>query len=330
MPKVPPANCKLRQKSLVIMASFDVFKKAGHRGGRALRRLADIMDTQPVNRFLQFSSPGHYYSPIPDSADIEANRATYFDSSRSEIPGVDLNLATQLATIARLAPFAADYTPALEVASAAAAGARYFLVNGFYESLDAFVLYGMLRMLSPQRMIEVGSGFSSALSLDVSARFLASPPKVTFVEPNPQRLLNLLRPEDNRIATVIAQPVQKLDPVVFQQLNGNDILFIDSSHVSKIGSDVNYLFFEVFPGLQSGVVIHIHDIFWPFEYPEDWFSKGRCWNELYLVRALLSASKRYEILHFNSYLFRQQRAALAVYPSWATSNDGGSIWLRVR
>src|SRR5471032_1228815 len=120
----------------------------------------------------------------------------------------------------------------------------------------------------------------------MSARvFCPTLPAMTFVDPEPDRLRLLLREDDARRATVIPQPVQQLDPRQFRHFGRNDILFIDSSHVSKIGSDVNYLFFEVLPRLASGVVIHVHDIFWPFEYPEEWFREGRCYNELYLVHA---------------------------------------------
>jgi hypothetical protein len=316
------------------MTPLDWLKWVSRGGGRGLRRLSDIMDPppaqSPVNRFLSAYPPGHYYSPIPDLAEIEAHRQDYFRDGRENLPGISLDVGTQLSTVRELARYASDYHPAVDHSQAAITSERYFLANGFFESLDAFALYGMLRWLSPRQIFEVGSGFSSALILDVSARFLATRPSLTFVDPEPQRLMNLLRPQDLQVATVIAGPVQQLDPSRFDQLGPNDILFVDSSHVSKIGSDVNFLVFEVLPRLASGVVVHIHDIFWPFEYPEPWFAAGRCWNELYLVRALLSAGMRYEMLHFNSYLFQCHRAALGVYPSWATSSSGASLWLRVR
>ena len=312
------------------MSPLDRLKRLSRRSGHVVRRLANIMDPPPVNPFLNFAAPGHYYNPIPESADIEAHRSTYFDLDRDNIPGVSLDVTTQLAIVADLAQFAPDYMPAADRPSAEVAGARFFLVNGFFESLDAFVLYAMLRRLAPRQMFEVGSGFSSALTLDVSARFLVAPPAMTFVDPEPQRLMDLLDTGDTQRATIIAHPVQQLDPERFRQLGRDDILFIDSSHISKIGSDVNYLLLEALPRLASGVVVHIHDIFWPFEYPEAWFREGRCFNELYLVRALLSAGTRYEILHFNSYLFHRHCTDLAAYPSWATTSGGGSLWLRVR
>ncbi len=316
------------------MTALDWLKRISRGFGRNLRHVSNLMDPPPapppVNGFLNFSAPGHYYSPIPDIADIEAHRTSYFYSARNDITGISLNVANQLATVAEFQKFANDYQPAADQSSAALAGTRFFLANGFFESLDAFVLYAMLRHFTPQQLIEVGSGYSSALTLDVSARCLATPPRLTFVDPEPQRLMAQLNSGDLERATVLAQRVQELDPSRFEQLDRNDILFIDSSHVAKIGSDVNFLLFEVLPRLAAGVIVHIHDIFWPFEYPETWYREGRCWNEIYLVRALLSAGSRYEILHFNSYLFQRHREALAGYPSWATTSGGGSLWLRVR
>lgn len=316
------------------MTPLDWIKGLSRRSGHGLRKLANVMDPPPApppgNRFLSLFAPGHYYSPIPDITDIESHRSQYFDESREALSGISLDLDTQTSTATALAAYAADYQPAADRAAATKAGERFFLNNGFFESLDAYALFGMLRLQRPKQVFEIGSGFSSALILDISTRFLATRPSLTFVDPEPERLMTLLRPPDLRLATVLAYPVQQIEPARFDHLGRNDILFIDSSHVSKIGSDVNFLVFEVLPRLASGVIVHIHDIFWPFEYPESWYREGRCWNEIYLVRTLLSASDRYEMLHFNSFLFHRHRTALTDYPAWATTSAGGSLWLRVK
>jgi hypothetical protein len=113
-------------------------------------------------------------------------------------------------------------------------------------------------------------------------------------------------------------------------LRSGDVLFVDSSHVAKIGSDVNSLFFDVLPNLAPGVVVHVHDIHYPFEYPKDWVFEGRAWNEAYLLRAFLTMNTDYEILLFNSYLscFHIDEVA-QLMPGWRI-NPGGSIWLRRR
>jgi hypothetical protein len=113
-------------------------------------------------------------------------------------------------------------------------------------------------------------------------------------------------------------------------LEANDILFIDSSHVSKAGSDVNHLFFTVLPRLKPGVLVHVHDVFYPFEYPLGWLRQGRAWNELYLLRAFLQYNTAFEMLFFNSFLWKHHKEQLAAKLPRMATNPGGSIWLRKR
>lgn len=115
---------------------------------------------------------------------------------------------------------------------------------------------------------------------------------------------------------------------MFSELKANDILFIDSTHVSKLGSDVNSIFFNILPRLNSGVIIHLHDIFWPFEYPASWIQDGRAWNEIYILRAMLQHNKDYSILFFSDYLRN-------TYFNWFSENvplflrnSGGNFWIK--
>jgi hypothetical protein len=106
------------------------------------------------------------------------------------------------------------------------------------------------------------------------------------------------------------------------------VLFIDSTHVSKAGSDVNHELFEILPRLKPGVLVHFHDVFWPFEYPEAWtFESRRSWNEIYLLRAFLSGNREYEIVFFNDYFRARHGDAAAAVPKFA-QNPGGGLWLR--
>ncbi|MBA2743875.1 MAG: hypothetical protein H0U43_06130 [Chthoniobacterales bacterium] len=124
--------------------------------------------------------------------------------------------------------------------------------------------------------------------------------------------------------------MQEVDTSVFMSLQSNDILLIDSTHVSKLGSDVNYIFFEILPKLETGVCVHIHDIFWPFEYPPDWIDQGRAWNEAYLLRALLQHSSRFDILYFSDFMFLQNEKSIKEQAPLLTRNSGAHVWLRVR
>ena len=129
--------------------------------------------------------------------------------------------------------------------------------------------------------------------------------------------------------SLIEKKVQDIDLEFFSQLESGDILFIDSSHTVKIGGDVNYLFLEVLPRLKPGVIVHVHDIFLPFEYRRDWvLDEFRFWTEQYLLQAFLTFNSEFEVLMANSYLnhYHQQelKAAFPGLPSWA----GGSFWMR--
>ena len=121
---------------------------------------------------------------------------------------------------------------------------------------------------------------------------------MTFIEPFPDRLRRILRSGDER-HTLLTMPVQDVPLRHFTGLETNDILFIDSSHVVKIGSDVNWLLTNVLPALNRGVIVHIHDIFWPFGYPDAWLVEGRAWNEVYVVQAFLQFNSAFDVLWFS-------------------------------
>ena len=175
----------------------------------------------------------------------------------------------------------------------------------------------------------MGSGHSSCMTLDTRDLFLGGEMDCTFIEPYPELLNSLIRDEDRATIKVIPKRVQDVDLSLFRELGAGDVLFIDSTHVSKAGSDVNYLFFEVLPVLADGVYIHIHDIFYPFEYPKQWvLDEGRAWNELYILRALLQGSKVYQVQLMTTYLALCHIAAFEQALPLGKKNAGGSIWLR--
>ena len=114
---------------------------------------------------------------------------------------------------------------------------------------------------------------------------------------------------------------------IFSKLGIGDILFIDSSHVAKAGSDVNHALHRILPLLKSGVYIHFHDIFWPFEYPDKWLDDGICWNEIYIVRSFLQYNNEFKIQYFNDYINRFYKEEACKYFPEIEKNPGGSLWL---
>lgn len=268
--------------------------------------------------------PGHYYSPIPSPEDVEAYRLRAEHPVPQSLPGIDLRLDAQLHLLSQLRRFAADQPFAPEPR----AGLRYYFENGVFEYGDAMFLYCLLRHLRPRRVVEVGSGFSSAVMLDTAELFLDSSTRLTFVEPWPDRLLTLVKPRDLERAVLIREKVQCVDPALFQELESGDVLFVDSTHIARLGSDVNHYVFEILPHLKPGVVVHFHDVFYPFDYPVAWFEEGRAWNEAYLLRAFLSFNPTYEVLLFNDLVARRQPDVLKRDFPLCVKNTGASLWLR--
>lgn len=273
-----------------------------------------------------FASPGSYYSPVPDCEEVRARASQLFATDIDVGPSIRLRTAEQKRLLDELATF----YPEFDWSDQPEAGRRFYLSNGFFEIGDAIVLYAMLRRFRPKQLIEVGSGFSSALMLDTNDRFLGGGVQFTFIEPNAERLRSILKSEDLNRVQFLEKPVQQISTQPFSSLQRDDVLFIDSSHVAKIGSDVNYLFFEILPRLQPGVLVHIHDVMWPFEYPLEWIVEGRSWNEAYILRAFLQYNEAFDILLFNSYLGHTFGNILNERMPKFLENTGGSLWLRKR
>jgi hypothetical protein len=268
--------------------------------------------------------PGHFYSPIPSQSDIESYLAKLPASPPLELPGIDLRPEAQKALFEAYTSYYAD----LPFPEHKTDGLRYYYENDFFSYADAIFLYCFLRHFRPKRIIEVGSGFSSVLMLDTAERFLSPPPQFTFIEPFPDRLFQLLRPEDRKRTQIIPQRVQDVPLETFHQLEAGDFLFIDSSHVVKCGSDVQFFFYEVLPTLAPGVFVHFHDVFFPFEYPPHWLREGRFWNEDYFLRTFLYGNALWEVVFFNTYFARAFPELLERHMPLCLRNPGGSLYLR--
>jgi Methyltransferase domain len=240
-------------------------------------------------------APGHYYSTLPSRRDIE-------EQARVEIVGIDLRLNEQLALLETLS--IVDPT-----------GPRYNAENSWFPPSDAGLYQAIVRHYQPSRVIEVGCGWSTAALYDAGAA-----QHVTLIEPHPDRLRQLLSPEDLTRCELIESRLQEVPLSTFQALDSDDVLFVDSTHVAKLGSDVNRIIFEILPALASGVIVHFHDVFYPFEYPNNWVREGRGWNEAYLLRAFLEYNEAFEIL-----LWGHMLRILGHF-----AGTGGSIWLRKR
>lgn len=267
---------------------------------------------------------GHFYSPIVDPRDMQSREKDIWKTDDA-MPGVNWPVQSQLELLTDVfAKYAGtiDYPVEKNPDSVG-----YYYQNDQFPVLDAEVLYCMLSHYRPQKMIEIGSGFSSLITADVNRRILGNSLDFSCIEPYPRQFL--LDGVDG-ITRMVQKRVELVDLDFFSELGGGDILFIDSSHVAKTGSDVNYLFFEVIPRLRPGVLIHIHDIFLPDEYPQKWvIQEGRNWNEQYLLRAFLQFNPAFEIVWGSHFMAtRYPEKVHEIFPRFPSLGGGGSLWIR--
>ncbi len=281
--------------------------------------------------FLQFAPPGHFYSPLPDLPDVHSNANRIFNENPQDLLAINLNVESQIQLVESFSRIYKE-VPFQDHKSASV---RYFLDNKFFSYGDGIILYSFLRYFQPKRVVEVGSGFSSAAMLDINDLFLDKRLEFTFIEPFPDRLFGLLSSDDRQKSRIEVKRVQEVEDRVFTSLEANDILFVDSSHVAKIDSDVVHIIFQILPRLQKGVIVHFHDIPWPFEYPKQWVDEGRAWNEAYFLRAFLQDNVNFEIVYFNSFMANRHADLLSKAmprvlntPTSPVTLGNSSLWLR--
>jgi len=290
-------------KSLLDRTALALFRTVP---ARAAHHLLFLAQSQPAisDRWGYHIRPIHYYEPLPDFRSITEEQI----NRRRSYPGINFRWDDQLALINELAKYA-DEVRRLD----------FDFENDYFNGLDAGVYYSLIRHLKPQRVIEIGGGYSTQIAY--KALTANGSGKLTCIEPHPEeRLLNV---ELN--LELIQKPVEAVDLDFFSHLKANDILFIDSSHTVKFGSDVCYEFLEVLPQLHPGVWIHVHDIFFPHDYPAEWLLRRRlALNEQYLLEAFLSYNSDFKVTLSNHWLSLDHRSAItALLPA---AGSGSSFW----
>ena len=279
-----------------------------------------------VNRHVGSTfPPGHFHSPVVDPETVRDYVAESRATDPCDIAGIEIPLAEmekfwrRHEALIAATPFSENPDPRW----------RYHVAGGPFPLSDATVLRAMIHAHRPRRIIEIGSGYSTACMLDAADEAGLSDLQITCVEPYPSRLLSLLRPGDEHHVTIEQRPVQRMPLDAYRSLEANDILFIDSTHVLKTGSDVHYELFHILPSIRRGVIIHFHDCQFPFEYPDRWiFDENFSWNESYALRAFLMWNTRFAIYFWGGAFVRSFRPLVRqTFPRFLP-NSGGSIWLR--
>jgi hypothetical protein len=272
-----------------------------------MRHVLFLAQSHPevVDRWGYHIRPIHYYEPIPDFSAITSEQL----ERRREFRSIDFRWDEQLRLLRELVTYR-DELPELSNTD---------FQNDYFNGLDAAVYYSLIRHLKPQRVIEIGSGYSTRIAHKALTRNAAGG-TLTCIEPNTERLngarLNV---------ELIQRRVEEIDVDFFSQLDANDILFIDSSHTVKFGSDVCYEFLDVLPVLRPGVWVHVHDVFFPHDYPAEWVLKRRlALNEQYLLEAFLSFNREFQVALANHWLTLDH--ASSVNELWPRKAESSSFW----
>jgi hypothetical protein len=260
----------------------------------------------------------HYYSPLPDAARLPAD---LWDGPRYLNSAFALDSPAMLSMFGQIAPFAAELA---DIPRTADSG--YYWDNEFFPNFDAIVYYGLCRRFRPAMVLEIGAGFSTLIVLRAAERNGTT--RVRCIEPYPSPALRNIA---HRLDELIVRPVQDVPMDVYGELRSGDILFVDTSHVSKVGSDLHRILFQVLPALPGGVIIHFHDIFLPREYPSTWVvERNWFWNEQYLLLAFLMFNAAFRVLLLNNHFLctNAQAAERALGGLKAGPLSGASLWLR--
>jgi predicted O-methyltransferase YrrM len=278
---------------------------------RAMRHVLFLAQSHPeiVDNWGYHIRPIHYYEPIPDFNAITTEQL----ERRREFHAIDCCWEQQLQLLRELS----SYGHELQQLS------NTDLDNEYFSGFDGAVYYSLIRHLKPKRIIEIGGGYSTRIA-HKALTSNADGGTLTCIEPNPDRL-NGHAPK----IELIQKRVEQIDVDFFSQLEANDILFIDSSHTVKFGSDVCYEFLDVLPVLQPGVWVHVHDIFFPHDYPAEWILKRRlALNEQYLLEAFLSFNREFQVALANHWLTLDYTGA--VNQLWNGKTVSSSFWFYKR
>lgn len=262
--------------------------------------------------------PAHYYVGIPNVLELEQTREHW--AKRSAMPGVFMDVADQARALRGVClPFQGEYANGAPYQEAV----RQHFGQG-YGFIEAQALHAVIRHYKPQRIIEVGSGISTYCmnhALTLNEQEGSPPTDLTCIEPFPSAALKRLTG-----ITLIDRPVQQVPLSTFEDLVAGDFLFIDSSHTVKAGGDVNFLILEVLPRLTPGVVVHFHDIFFPYDYQRDLLQTVLYWSESSLLHAYLVNNARTRILFSLSLLhYDSQEALKELFPSYEPQTEADGL-----
>jgi predicted O-methyltransferase YrrM len=268
--------------------------------------------------------PKTYYSAIPALGELPPD----VWNRRSELHGIHFDLDEQVAWIERnLGDAMREFAPPERPSGRPG---EYALANDSYGRVGADLLHGVVRGLKPGRIVELGSGHSTLIMAAAAVRNGAEgvATELRSFDPFPATA----RPGLPGLAALERVRAQDVPLEVFQSLQRGDVLFVDTTHTVKLDSDVNRIVLDVLPLLAPGVLVHVHDVFLPYEYPREWPERyGFHWAEQYLLQAFLSGNPGFEVLAATFALCRDRPDAMArLAPTWRPGAEASAFWFRSR
>jgi hypothetical protein len=266
---------------------------------RLMQRFLWLLNQNPTlgDRWGYHIRKSHFYEPLPDFSAIQEADIL----KRRSLSHIDWDWDRQLQLIQKLEVYSSEIQSIHAGSVRLASGHSFPFLNDAYVELDAAIYYAIIRHLKPNQIIEIGSGYSTQIASLAIAQNQQEhyPGQITCIEPYPPSYLV----NEGLPIHLIQQPIELIDLSCFEQLNPGDILFIDSTHMVKFGSDVCREILDILPMLKPGVWIHIHDIFFPYDYPPKWLmQERRAWNEQYLVEAFLAYNQHFCVQLANHWL----------------------------
>jgi Methyltransferase domain len=293
--------------------------------------LARLMGHNRLFRFWErmglHVTPVHFYQPTPDTRNL--NEKLW--KSPSAMPGVQIDLDEIVAWFSQIvAPLAEEFRALAD--DTLVEGGAFRIANNRFESVDAECLYGLIRTGKPKRILEIGMGYSTVLAAEAIERNMRDDPSYSCdlksIDPYPnETLVSAL----GSSITINRSPVQDISLSEIEALNCGDILFIDSTHVLAIGSDVQFELLEMVPRVKPGVFVHFHDIFLPREYPREWIhNQHRFWTEQYILQAFLAFNDSFKVIWPGQLMHAQRTEVLEkLIPSYCKDNASpGSFWIQ--
>ena len=304
------------------MSQFAVTDEEIATVGPILQRLiwADRATRAKVQQWGVNVLPINHYSSTPSIAEIESSFEYAGTTPPYAHPEI-FNDGRFRATLEGLAPFAAEFAPPLEDDAEHPRG--YFWRNGQFGNSDALAYHCFVRMTRPARVVEIGSGFSTLIALAAVDRNGAG--AVHCIEPFPRPFLRT----DSRLTLDVVRAQDVTAERLNDLLGDGDILFIDSTHTVKTGSDCAHIYLRLLPALRRSVLVHVHDVFLPFGLPQQWlFEQQIFWTEQYLLLAFLLDNPKASVLYGSAYNAFAHATLLDGLMQGKALPGGGSLWFR--